>query len=526
VLIVFLVFFILLSIGLGVWGYYGYSGQKELEEAAKKAKADATTANNAVVWYKGWATWAKAAAGQPLVKDDKTDEPLVLDQFHADLAANKFSNEAGFTAVEKMVRADEKDLAWDEGTKKLRSSYKALWLKAKADYEKASADLKAAQENLAKAEDENKKIEKKYEDEWAKVRKSIKTETDKLMAAALAKTNSMENAEKENARLNEEVAKLEKKYQDAARQFKEQSDKMETKVKGLEERDRTVRAKIAAPDIATFAQPNTNWRVVKLDNSGTRPYINLGSADMVQPQMTFQVHGRGPGGVPEKEPKAGLEVLRVIGPHLSLTQVTSLRTAKGEAVAAGDPRSVPLAEGDVLSKPGWSPTQRQHVAIAGVIDLGDGGDTVAEQVRQFRQFKGFLERQGAVVDSYLDLSDRQVHGPGMTMKTDYLILGDTPAGGEGTDPRAERSKKLGEEIAKLRQDAAEKGVVIIPATKYAQMVGYRALRGGAGEAGTTNYRPTAGGTGEGPMMEKKAGDQKLGDEDKDKDKKKDKDDDK
>ena len=42
VLIMFLVFFILLSIGLGVWGYYGYDGQKKLDTDAKNAKKDLT----------------------------------------------------------------------------------------------------------------------------------------------------------------------------------------------------------------------------------------------------------------------------------------------------------------------------------------------------------------------------------------------------------------------------------------------------------------------------------------------------
>ena len=38
VLIVFLVFFILLSIGLGVWGYYGYAEQDKLRNETKNAK--------------------------------------------------------------------------------------------------------------------------------------------------------------------------------------------------------------------------------------------------------------------------------------------------------------------------------------------------------------------------------------------------------------------------------------------------------------------------------------------------------
>ena len=45
VLIIFLVFFILLSIGLGVFAYYGYEGQNKLREDAKNAKIGETAAS-------------------------------------------------------------------------------------------------------------------------------------------------------------------------------------------------------------------------------------------------------------------------------------------------------------------------------------------------------------------------------------------------------------------------------------------------------------------------------------------------
>src|SRR5258708_398758 len=46
VLIVFLIFFVLVSIGLGVWGYYGYAGQEKLETAAKSANNEKKTQTN------------------------------------------------------------------------------------------------------------------------------------------------------------------------------------------------------------------------------------------------------------------------------------------------------------------------------------------------------------------------------------------------------------------------------------------------------------------------------------------------
>ena len=37
-----------------------------------------------------------------------------------------------------------------------------------------------------------------------------------------------------------------------------------------------------------------------------------------------------------------------------------------------------------------------------------------------------LKREGIVVDAYLDLRDNDVKGTGMTLKTDYLIVGESP----------------------------------------------------------------------------------------------------
>src|SRR5262249_52093399 len=52
VLVLFLVFFVLLSIGLGVWGYYGYSGQKKLKEDAEAKVKDQKDARAAEEYAK------------------------------------------------------------------------------------------------------------------------------------------------------------------------------------------------------------------------------------------------------------------------------------------------------------------------------------------------------------------------------------------------------------------------------------------------------------------------------------------
>jgi RNA polymerase sigma factor (sigma-70 family) len=89
-----------------------------------------------------------------------------------------------------------------------------------------------------------------------------------------------------------------------------------------------------------------NWKVIRLDRAGKTSYINLGSDDRVTPGLTFGVHGVGPNGKPVPLVKGTVEVVRVLGRHLSQAQVTSV------ADAARDP----ILPGDLLFNPSWHPT--------------------------------------------------------------------------------------------------------------------------------------------------------------------------
>src|SRR5262249_56721082 len=90
-------------------------------------------------------------------------------------------------------------------------------------------------------------------------------------------------------------------------------------------------------------------KVVAFNGSGSMPYINLGSADGVKPELTFTVCSAdvdghpvlhnvlgpdqkpvpGPGNKPLKEGKATIEVVNVLEPHLSQARITWWRDGSG-----------------------------------------------------------------------------------------------------------------------------------------------------------------------------------------------------
>src|SRR5262249_22119001 len=120
----------------------------------------------------------------------------------------------------------------------------------------------------------------------------------------------------------------------------------------------------------------------------------------------------------------------------------------------------PVLEGDLLFNPAWDASRRERVAIAGLIDLhGDGYDATQELIRG-------LERQGIMVDLYLDLKDQQIKGPGMTETTSYLILGESPqlvdpTGGKAIGKRDEKRVAIRDQITAMQDEARKKGVPIV-----------------------------------------------------------------
>jgi hypothetical protein len=134
------------------------------------------------------------------------------------------------------------------------------------------------------------------------------------------------------------------------------------------------------------------------------------------------------------------------------------------------------------------------VAVAGIIDLvGDGKDHTEEFLRM-------LERQGVVVDAYIDLKDLTIKTPdkgkGVTVNTDYLIVGggsDALSGALARD--REYTKRLDAAVRQLKQQALGEGVTVISLPRYLDLIGYKPLhattegrRGGAAPAAPRSGR--------------------------------------
>lgn len=490
VLIVFLVFFILLSIGLGVWGYLGQKKAGDMEKKAQeanKAKNDETLTKD---WYKLQGLWAKAAAGYDLSKDESNDLNNLLTDFDNNKFPDVLPNKAG---VKTMIATDKKELNWKADTKSLANTYRKEMDRLKRDNSQLVDDKKKLDDKLTAAEARERTRDQKNE----AFQKRLQEQTDDINKAALRATREANDAKKEAheakvkneeksaeeiKKRDEQIEELTKKNEKTAKEKDEKIVALEKKLQQIQTRQEEEKA--AKVDLLAFESPR--GKVLRVDRTGRMPFISLGRSDRAKEQLTFSIFGMDSSGKPAKQPKGTLEIVKVLGPHLSQARVTSLR----------DPGAEPVQEGDQLYNAAWDPNHQVHVAIGGLVDFAqDEYATKAEQERNLKEFVDYLESQNVIVDAYVDPSDGTIKGKGVTLNTDYFILGTMPVlgkGGESIDLKDEKvdyTQKISSSTQTLRKEANQKGVTVVPLRKFAVMTGYQIPRSSRTGGGSTFRLP-------------------------------------
>jgi hypothetical protein len=452
-LVVSLVIFILLTIGLGVTTYLGFAGQEDYKKQADDQKQQADAAKKKAQAEEAQKLALRLAMG---IGDasDKTAFSAIKTSGGADLSAQvaKISD-----AISGNLRAMADNPALVELIPRLKDNANAKWdvqvsdTPAKTfaglvdDMTKAfKAQLGRHQANTVTHTEDKSNLDRRIQELEGKVAEAntaLKKAHDDLVRVQNEKAESAVQASNKIKQLSEQVALVtnEKDNLNAAmsadlRRRDLTIDSM-TKVRdNFRSRvgpilEHLEKIKLDRPEIRELAElhelllkqfesvqalsnDTPKGTIVKIDRVTGTVYVNLGSADYIRPGVTFSVLPAGSTGkaAASRERKGAIEIVAILEPHLSAAKLVEATNAVRD----------PMLPGDLLFNPAWNPNQREHVAIAGIIDInGDGIDDTQQMIRD-------LERQGVVVDAFLDLKERAIKGPGISEKTTYLILGEKP----------------------------------------------------------------------------------------------------
>ncbi|HEY7326035.1 MAG TPA: hypothetical protein VH592_00240 [Gemmataceae bacterium] len=450
-LIITVVIAFLLVICLGVTTYFGYSEQDKLVKDAKEAKQKEDTFKSERDYYKAQAMMYRSYMGM----SEGMDGADTLGTLKGQLDGSLGQSNKDKADVTKTLKALESKYGWNgnqpketlEGTiSTLRTQYENLANKNKKtedDLKKAKLDLQKREEDLAAArkdfDDNLKKLTENFKSDFTKSDEQLSNFRTSVEALSQQREKEKTDAEQSKKTLEATVARKDREISDLKKLVQRKDDEL---------------ASIHAKSPETPANMRTDWKITHMDPRGTNPYISLGSDDRVKPRLTFNIHGVGADGRPSPQPKGTLEVVKVLGPHLSQARITSVK----------NPNRDPVVVNDVIYNASWNPNIKKHVAIAGIIDLtGDGRDSLAEFIRN-------LEQQNIVVDAYVDPKDGSVKGQ-LTYQTDYLILG-------GASDRAyssssdETDKRVLEGRKQMQEEAKKYGVPVKSLLSYLEMIGY------------------------------------------------------
>jgi hypothetical protein len=496
-LIITLVFFVLATCILGVTTWAGYSDQDAKDKAKKKAEDDLRAMTKERDWFRFQAHLYRTYMGHPAQAKDAAEASKTLalrkgqlDKGQLDIA----QGQADLTDVANLMKTLSGAMPWNPGAE---DSPRFTYETRLADKDKQYAALARANDQLKRdkeqaetqarearelAETQKKQFDKGLVDSTTRAgddQKANRDSIDRLQKALAEKGKEKETEMVGRAEAEKKLAKeqtlrkgLEGKLAQATkdtRDTREALDAAKSQLASAYERigidPRAAEAEaLNAQALEVLKTWNRNWRIVELDRRGNLPYINLGSADGLQPQVTFSIHSTGADGRLSPTPKGTVEVVRVIGPHLAQARVTSVRDSKAD----------PILKGDRLFNPTWDPSRKKRVALAGIADLG------TEQAYTNEDFRRLLTRQSVVLDSYIDTKDDKAPklvGPGITINTDYLILGEgLEAAGHPQARNKDYAAQYEKLMTQLRLQARENGVTVIPISRYLDMIGYRATK--------------------------------------------------
>jgi hypothetical protein len=445
--IIFAMLTIILAITTFIFYSQAQTAMKE-KDTAVKSQQDAQAQNNKLMYRlrayqlvlgaegttQEIVDQAKATAG-----GDDAEATATLDNFKKDMATH--AAEAGAAANYRtlpnyfLAALARKNVSVVDANDLTRQAEQ----KQTSDFTAQSNRAKAAEDATATARTDLTNEQTKFTEE----RTRISGEKD-----TLAKTVSVNSA-----RAKADLDKVAKERDGYIAQNTQLQTSITTQKERLEELQRGQADLFENPD----------GKITWVNQKQQLVWINVGRSDGLLRQTTFAVYDHDENGVANAESKARLEVVRVVGDHLA------------EARILEDKPSNPILPGDVIHTPSWSPGQRIHFGLAGMIDINKDGAS------DFDLVKNIILINGGVIDA--ELREDGTRTGNLNVGTRYLVLGSPP------DERS--SERALSEFTALRQQATQTGTATIDVPKFLEMMGWRAEERTvelAGSSGTGEFR--------------------------------------
>jgi len=469
-----LIFFVMLSVILGVVAYLFYSDYREQQAVFLKNKSDLSAAQAVAKRYGDEIAELKKVVGIELP-------------------------EVGVAAPgDNTVLSQARQTIQTVGTNPSAPSFKAAMTDLRTELDNKTALLATQQASIAQLQAEKEALQgqyaataQKHDEARMATEQDLAGEQQQFSEAITAKDNEVAQVREENAALQSELEQTRQQLNAQIAKLQEDNTTLFSRNERLAKELDTIKGE-------SFEIADGELR--RIDQVARTVWINLGSADNLRPRTTFSVYAKnnagigrdGPSGGRPEDIKGSIEVTRVLGDHLA------------EARILDDDSSRPMAPGDPIYTPLWSAGRTERFAFVGMIDIDNDGSFVGDRERLHE----ILSANGAEVSSEVtDAGERTpLKNDGTPVRIDeqtrFLVIGTTP------DPmdvpegdERERLKRIASLQQEMEREARTAGVRIVNLNTFLDYIGYvpQQRRWVPGENPNWNLksgsRPTATSTG-------------------------------
>ena len=293
---------------------------------------------------------------------------------------------------------------------------------------------------LTQLEDQFKRREEERDAQIQKFAKTAEDQANDTLAERNKFADQRQKSQQDQDEYNARAAKAETDVQNAKSIADRDRQTAATEIKTLATANHIKDDKIR--DLRTSEFEVAEGAIVSVYARQDTLTINIGSADLLWPLVTFSVHDAGANTAQGDGLKGRIEVQEILGDHLARARILEQDFAN------------PIAPGDKIYTPLWHRGQATHFAIVGKIDLNADGEDDRELV------KSVIAANKGVIDAEMDVLGK-ITGK-INENTRYLIEGDI-----GNERQAIENKKI------MGKDADQWGVERITAKRFFEFAGWK-----------------------------------------------------
>jgi hypothetical protein len=458
-----LIFFVMLSLFLGVFAYMFYTDYQEASTKLAEAQRQADTDKQAIANSLQQVSELTSALDYQFSDIGSSDNPnSVLGALNQDMK----------TVIGLLSAAPQKQ------------TVREIW-------QAVAAQLKNRQEVTQQAQASEQKSRTDYQ-----------AATDSQVTAVQQAQQAQQDAEKElrdtEAQMAEQVTALnmqvtmwQMEYRTILGQFETLRDQFNQATEDWRKKQGTLENTIAfqkdqIAQLENISFESADGEVLYVDNTTRSVWINRGEKDYLKPQVTFSVYTKEHQGIARStaDVKAKIEVV-------------SVEAGTARCRILDEDLERPIAPGDPVYTPLWHSGMVEKIAFLGIIDLDGDGVSDRELLQEMMDIN-----HSQIKLQILDDGTRVPAEATLDVDTKFLVEGPIPDPTEfpGLDEKQRHIESMMTERNRLLEESKSSGVQVISLNEFLTWVGYknqqRVFRPGENQPYTLGAGAASEGTGQ------------------------------